>query len=130
MTAIEEFIYQFEGEQREILLYLHGLLTGEMMLGGKMRYKIPFYDGKSWICYLNPGKKGGIEFAFVRGNELSNEQGILESKDRKQVTSIQISQLKEIPEAAIREILQEAILLDESTPYASKRTSRNNKTQP
>ncbi len=86
-----------------------------------MRYKIPFYDGKSWICYLNPTKKGKIEFAFVRGNELSNDQGLLESKGRKQVYSVEFEKLKDIPQQALNEIIQEAILLDGSKPYPSKR---------
>ncbi|MCI5054711.1 MAG: DUF1801 domain-containing protein [Flavobacteriales bacterium] len=121
MTEAEDFIYQFEDDQREIMLYLHTLLTENLNLTEKMRYKIPFYFGKSWICYLNPDKKGNVEFAFVRGNELSNEQGLLENKDRKQVYSITFSKLQDIPEDTLLEVLQEAILLDETIPYESKR---------
>ena len=124
MTEVEDFIHNYEGEQRKILNYLHGLLAKELELTPKMRYKIPFYYHKSWICYLNPTKQGAIEFAFVRGNELSDEQGLLQSKGRKQVMSIELKTLADLPEDSIKEVIHEALMLDDTVPYASKR-SRN-----
>lgn len=124
MSAVEDFIYQFEGSQREVMLYFHDLLTMELNLTEKIRFKIPFYYGKSWICYLNPKKDGKIELGFVRGNELSNYQGILDNKGRKQVCSIEFEKVSEIPSQQMNEIMQEAILLDETTPYESKRKSK------
>jgi len=41
--------------------------------------------------------------------------------------SITFNNLKEIPVKAIEEIIQEAILLDEKIPYASKRKKKENK---
>ena len=113
MSPVEEFMYQMEGKQRAILLYLHQILTTELNLSAKMRYKIPFYYGKSWICYLNPTKEGKIDLSFIYGNQLSNEQGLLESRGRKQVCSISLEEVKNIPTKAIYDMLQEAILLDE-----------------
>jgi len=121
MTKVEDYIYQFEGSQREVMLYLHNLLTNDLNLTEKIRFKIPFYYGRSWICYLNPIKNGKIEFAFVRGNELSNIQGILDNKGRKQVFGIEFEKVSDIPVREINEIIQEAILLDETKPYESKR---------
>ncbi|MBK8702685.1 MAG: DUF1801 domain-containing protein [Saprospiraceae bacterium] len=124
MSAVEDFIYQFEGSQRDVMLHFHDLLTVELNLTEKIRFKIPFYYGKSWICYLNPKKDGKIELAFVRGNELSNYQGILDDKGRKQVCSVEFEKVSEIPIQQMNEIIQEAILLDETTPYESKRKSK------
>jgi hypothetical protein len=121
MTEVEEYIYNFDESQREIMLYLHGLLSVELNLTDKLRFKIPFYFRKSWICYLNPIKNKSIEFGFVRGNELSNSQGLLDSKGRKQVWSIELNRISEIPIKELSEIIHEAILLDETVPYASKR---------
>jgi len=121
MTEVEDYIYNFDDSQRDIMLYIHSLLSVELNLTDKLRFKIPFYYRKSWICYLNPIKNKGIEFAFVRGNELSNAQGLLDSKGRKQVWSIELTKLSEIPIKELTEMIQEAILLDESVPYASKR---------
>jgi len=121
MSKVEDYIYQFEGHQREVMLYFHDMLVTELNLLDKIRFKIPFYYGRSWICYLNPRNNNSVEFAFVRGNELSNNQGILESKGRKQVLSIEIKTLVGLPIQEIADMIQEAILLDETTPYASKR---------
>ncbi|MFA8344351.1 MAG: DUF1801 domain-containing protein [Rhodothermaceae bacterium] len=121
MTDVENFIIQFEGEQREIMFLIHRLLTTELNLISKIRFKIPFYYNKSWICYLNPIRKGGVEFAFTRGNELSNSQKLLDSKERKQVAGIELTSAENIPLDKLNEIIQEAILLDETLPYASKR---------
>ena len=121
MTEVENFIYQFEDQQREVMLYFHNLLVMDLNLTGKIRYQIPFYYGRSWICYLNPDKNKQVEFAFTRGNELSNQQGILDSKGRKQVFSIHFEKIADIPHQAINEMIQEAILLDETQPYKPKR---------
>ena len=120
MSAVEDFIYECDSNQRSILFYFHHMFADELNLASKIRFKIPFYYGRSWICYLNPIKTGGVTLAFIRGNELSNSQGILESKNRKQVMSIDFESVKDIPSELIMEIIHEAILLDETIPYASK----------
>lgn len=121
---IEDFIQQQSEKQQEIIDFLHQLLHQEWALETKMRYKLPFYFKHSWICYLNPLKNGGIEWAFLRGNELSNAQGLLDAKGRKQVMGIDIMDLSELPLQTSLEILQEAVLLDESIPYESKRKKK------
>lgn len=114
-----------EGEQQKIMLCLHDLLMANVGITNKIRFKVPFYYNRSWICYLNPNKKGGVELCFLRGNELSNVQGLLDAKGRKQVTGITFQEEKEMPLKEIHEIIQEAILLDETIPYASKRKKRD-----
>lgn len=121
MDACLAYIYECEGNQQAIMLHLHELLMTYPELSGKIRYKIPFYYRKSWICYLNPLKDGGVELAFTRANELSNEQGLLDFKDRKQVASITFAKVGDIQEEVLHEIFQEAFLLDEEVKYASKR---------
>ncbi len=121
MNDVEDFIDHYEGSQKEIMHFIHNRLTSELGLIDKIRYKIPFYYGRTWICFLNPTKKGNIEIAFVRGNELSNHQNLLESKGRKQVYSMEVSDLSEIPLQLLDEVIQEAILLDETVPYSSRR---------
>ena len=124
MQPCLDFIYEKEGEQREIMLHLHGLLSTFPEVTGKIRYRIPFYFRKSWICYLNPMKNGSVELAFPRGNELSNAQGLLVANERKQVRGITFKKTEDIPEAAILEILAEAMMLDEEVKYASKRRKK------
>jgi hypothetical protein len=124
VSQVLDFIVDFESEQRDILTYFHELLTLKYQLRDKISYNIPFYYKRSWICYLNPIKNTAIELAFPRGNELSNEQGLLHSKGRKQVMSVEFSALTEVPYATVEEIINEAIILDETQKYASKRTRK------
>ena len=63
---------------------------------------------------MNPQKNGSIELVFIYGRKLSNTQGILNDKGRKQVSGIEFSNLDEIPQEAIFEIIQEALLIDET----------------
>lgn len=124
MTEVEGYIHQFDNAQREIMLFFHHLLTNDYSLTSKITFKNPCYYGNSWICYLKALKNDKIELAFMRGNELSNDQGLLMSKGRKQLRSIDFSDVKEIPIEMIREVFQEALLLDEVKPYESKRKSK------
>lgn len=124
MNAVLDFIYHHEGMQKDLLLYFHQMISGNPGVTFKISYRIPFYYRKSWICYLNPLKNDGIELAFIRGNELSNNHGLLEAKGRKQVSGITFYRLTDIPENAVQEILQEALLLDEEIRYSPKNRNR------
>jgi hypothetical protein len=113
MTNVEDFINQLENRQKEIMAYFHELLAQQLELEDKIRFKIPFYFYKSWVCYLNPIKKDAVELAFLLGKELSNQQGLLEAKSRKQVAGITFRNEKDIPKEQVYEIIQEALMLDE-----------------
>jgi hypothetical protein len=119
MNEVEEYIYGYEGDTLEVMKYLHDLMMDQPGISCKISFKIPFYYRKSWICYIYPQKKGGIEFVFTRGHELSNEQGILDPRGRKEVAGILLKSLEDIPQESLFEVIQEAILLDESVPYKS-----------
>lgn len=121
---VEDFIYGQDETVQKILLHFHELLQVEFNLQPKIRFKIPFYFNNSWVCYLNPIKGDGVELAFTRANELSNSSGILDFKDRKQIAGIEIYKLETSKLNAVYEVLQEAILLDENVPYASKRVKK------
>lgn len=124
MTEVENLIYQFENPQREIMLYFHRMLTNDYLLTEKVTFNNPCYYKQSWICYLRPLKADKVELAFLRGNELSNSQGILKDNGRKQLRSIELADIKTIQLDVIREIINEAIYLDETTPYESKRKKK------
>ena len=107
-----------------ILEHLHNLITSYPNVTYKIRYRVPFYYKKSWICYLNPIKNDGVELAFIRANEMSNENGLLDFKNRTQVAGVSFLNIKDIKEEAIVEILEEAFLLDETVKYKSKNKKR------
>jgi hypothetical protein len=77
---------------------------------------VPFFIRKQRICYLNARKDGSVEIAFLRGHQLSNDQGILKSRGRKFIKGIQLESMGSIPLEALHEVTQEAILLDD-IPY-------------
>ena len=109
------------------MVYFHHVLTMDLNLEEKIRFGIPFYFGRSWVCYLNPQKNQKVELAFVRGNELSNIQGLPDNKGRKQVYSIEFEKVSDLPESGNHEIIQKAILLDDTTAYESRRKSGKKK---
>ncbi len=120
MDSAADYIAGLAGRQKDLMEHLHEMLTVEFNLEPKLRYGIPFYYKKSWICYLNPLKEDKLELAFLRGSELSNEQGLLDARNRKMVKGIELSDLRSIPVRPIREIIHEAILVDETIPYNIK----------
>lgn len=113
MKTIEDFILELDGQQKAIVSFLHQRLTNHHDLIGKISYNVPMYYHKSWVCYLNPIKKNGIELAFIKGNQLSNDQKLLQKKDRKMVQGIDLYDVQSIPERAIDEIVQEALIIDQ-----------------
>jgi len=121
MSKVLDMIMEQEPHQKAIMEYLHELMCSYPEVTSKIRYRIPFYYKKSWICYLNPIKKEGVELAFIRGNELSNEQGLLDARGRKQVAGVIFTKLSDIPQEVLCEVIEEAIILDEMVPYQSKR---------
>lgn len=88
MVRVADIIAGFDQNQQEIAWFIHEWLTLDYDLFCKIKYKIPFYYQKSWICYVNPVKYSGIELCFMKANKLTNEQGLLESKGRKYVAGI------------------------------------------
>ena len=110
MDPVEDFLVDFEGDQGDVLAYLDAFICSCPEIQPRIRYRIPFYYRKSWICYLNPLKDRSVELAFFsRGNELSNVQGLLDAKGRKQVAGVIFHQDHHIPEEPLLEIIQEAI---------------------
>lgn len=94
-------------------------------------YGVPYYHRRSRICFIYPasfpysGQSEGVLFGFTRGHLLSNEQGLLDMGDRKEVAYYRILAEKEIREEPLLEILYEAALLDEDVFLEKKR--KNNK---
>lgn len=113
MNGINQFILGLDGQQKAIVSCLHQRLTDYHGLIQHIKYEIPMYYRRSWVCYLNPIKNNGIELAFLNGYKLSNDQGILNRKNRKLVAGIDLYEVSKIPERQIDEIVQEAIILDD-----------------
>lgn len=121
MATVEDFIYERDNPQRDIMLALHQMMLDFEGILPQIRYRIPFYYRHNWICYINPKKDTYVELCFLHGFELSNAQGLLQAKDRKMVKGIEIYSAKEIQQEALWEIIQEALLLDEEKATKRKK---------
>jgi len=116
-----EYIHSQNNKQRELLLFIHDLMMSYEGVVSKIRYRVPFYYKRSWLCYANPKKKGEVELVFLRANEFDNHTGVLDTKGRKQVASLTIENLEDIPEE-LSEVIKEALRIDEVVKYKSKRS--------
>lgn len=128
MSTVEELIREQPEPQRSLLWRLRGMLiSAAPEVRERIRYHIPFFDCPRWFCYLNPLKKGGVELCFLRGFELSNAQALLEARDRQSVKGVTIQDLADFAEKeeSLREIIQEALLLEERIgnrpPFSKKK---------
>ena len=119
MDSVEAFITDWpDDQQREILHFLHQIISELPNVSSKIRYRIPFYYRKSWFCYLNPlRRRSGVELVFIRGNELSNAKGWLEARDRQQVRGVIFESTAAISLETLLPMLDEALLLGEVKPY-------------
>lgn len=100
--------------QQELLGFLHHYFERQG-LRSKIAYRIPFYYGKKWICYLNPQKDGqSLELCFPRAHQFKDPTGLLQARGRKQIKGLLLKASEDIPLDAIQEILDQAQNLDQS----------------
>lgn len=80
----------------------------------KISYTVPYFYFYGPLCYLNPAIDG-LDLSFANGKKLSNEQKLLEEKNRKTVASIRFHSLAEVEEREeqVRQILNEAAILNQ-----------------
>jgi hypothetical protein len=121
MQDVSSYISNAPEPERALLNALNSYLTELPGVFVKMNYGLPFYYRNSWICYIALIKNGGVELAFTRANELSNEQGILDFKNRKQVAGIVFRELSDLNQKELYVIIQEALLLDETVNYSVRK---------
>jgi hypothetical protein len=113
MDACLDYIDRRGGEEARIMRVLHELMTSFPAVSSKIRYTVPFYGQHSWICYLSPQKKGGVEMCFVRARALSNARDLLDFKDRSEVAGVFFETVRDIPMELVTELVMEALLVDE-----------------
>lgn len=117
MNGFDLFVDDMEDvNTKEILIHLHTMIMDfHPGIHCKIRYKIPFYDVHSWICYLNPLKKGGVELCFIHGQQLKDPYGRLDTKGRKMISGVTINVLDNQLLESIIYYLNEAVTWDKTT---------------
>lgn len=116
----DSFLEAIEPQERDICLRLRQLLWRHYPeLKETWAYGAPFYKGRSRVCFFYPaslpysGIKEGVNFGFNRAHLLSNEQGLLQFENRKEVAYLLINTMMDIQEDVFLEILHEAVLIDQ-----------------
>lgn len=126
MRNVEDFISELTGNEKLLVRRLRSLiLETEPRLQEKLSYGVPYFFHHRRICFLWPSScipgsesrpvpvHGEVTLGLCYGNLLSNAQGLLLKEGRKQVYVIKFSATDQIDEQALREIIQEAVLVDE-----------------
>lgn len=113
-------ISKYSEKQRKLFEFYNELFLSYDNIKYKTRYKIPFYYGKTWICYLSPKEKDEIELCFLRPIDMRFSIDKLDFKNRKQIAGITITEINKSQVSLIKEIFEEAIFVDETIKYTPK----------
>lgn len=131
MKTFDDFFFSTEPNEQKIIIRLrHIILEASPKIKEKLSYGAPFYFIHQRICFIWPaslalsGIKEGVNLGLCKGHLLSDEQKILIRGNRKEVYYLNFKSLTDINEECVRELIQEAILVDEGFAKKAKRTIR------
>lgn len=88
MRPCEDYLFKLEGTQRQIVESLSNVLLSFPNTSCKIRWGIPFFDYKKWVCYINPTKDGNVDLTFLQANKFDDPTGLLEARGRKMVKTL------------------------------------------
>jgi hypothetical protein len=125
--SMNEFLHFLPDEELKIVEALRSLVQECIPdVKEKLAYNVPYYYRHSRICFIWPsavqwGKtvKSGVEFGFCKGHLLP-DPSYLHSGNRKEVYIKTFHSLKEINTEIVRQLLYEAVMIDEEA-YSSKK---------
>jgi hypothetical protein len=125
MAKIQTLVELFQilpEEERIIVDVLRQIILENLPAGckEKIAYNVPYFYGNRGICIVWPstiprgGIKEGVLLGFWHGNKLADEDGYLTHGTNKQVYYKIFKSAEDIDEGAIRKLLKEAVVLDNS----------------
>lgn len=116
----DEFFHELPRNEQVIANRLRAIILEiDPNMKEKLSYGVPYYIRKRRICFIWPqsasyGPRNWlVTLGFCYGHMLSNQQGVQLIEGRTQVTIIPFSSPADINDDILREILSEAILVDE-----------------
>ena len=115
MNEVQEYIASQRPSQKEIMTVLRRwILDLGPHAQEKISYTVPYFYFYGPLCYLT-SPADGVDLSFANGKKLSNDQKLLEEKNRKTVASMRFHSLAEIEEREeqVRQILNEAAILNQ-----------------
>ncbi len=114
MNPVEEYIQSCEENAQEVLFTLHDIFTQDFGLTPKIKFRIPFYYGNTWVLYVNQPKRGGIEICYLNARRFEYQSRILDFRDRKQVGGITVFKLEDMPLEEIIHVTKAAVDFDKT----------------
>jgi|CXWJ01.1.fsa_nt_gi hypothetical protein len=121
MDDVEVYIANLQNEnQKRLISFFHSRFKDYPNITPKIRFRVPFYYQKTWVCYINPIKPHGIEICFIRGFELSNQQGILDAKKRNMIKGVTFFEIEKKRVRAVEEIFMEALELERTVKFVAR----------
>lgn len=121
MKTINNYIDKVAPEFVSIVIKLRSIIKQSLPgITEKISYNIPFYYYEGPLCYINV-RKNYVDLGFAKGFALSNKQGLLDMKDRKQVASLRYYLEENIDKTIIQELLIEAASVNELQSLTKKR---------
>jgi hypothetical protein len=137
---VETFIAGLESSERVIVNRLRKLiLDADPRLQERLSYGVPYFYHHRRVCFIWPASHfpcsddrrkeypEKVQLGFCYGNLLSNDQGVLLAEGRKQVYLMKFTMLSEINDSIIREIVMEAMMVDDSFRPTTKKSSAKKK---
>ncbi|HYE80459.1 MAG TPA: DUF1801 domain-containing protein [bacterium] len=90
------------------------LLTLDDRVREELKYGVAFYRRHGLVAYLTTvPRKPFVHIGLVEGARLSDPHGLLTGLDRKTVRHLRISTPADLEREGVRELLHEALLVDE-----------------
>jgi hypothetical protein len=134
MQPVDRYFESLPKVERLIATRLRQLILAcDPRLQEKLSYGVPYYFHNRRIAFIWPAsnvafgaprkRPTGVTLGFCYGNKLSNDQGLLSMENRKQVSLVNFTVLEEIDDRIITEIVQEAILVDDT--FKKTNTNKN-----
>ncbi len=118
----DEFYDYIDKDEKEIVLYLRDLVY-EIIPDAKekLSFNVPFFHRNKAICYIWPSsipwgkvKNKGVSFSLSKGYLLNDKHNYLDRANRKQIYSRIFYSIQDIDEQIVRELLSEALKVDNS----------------
>ncbi|WP_235296314.1 DUF1801 domain-containing protein [Portibacter marinus] len=108
---ITQFVEGQSESVAEICSVLHDLFLSYPNVKCFIRYNIPFYDYRKWVCYINPLKKSNaVELVFLNGKVLKESFEFRKDRGRKMVAGIEIDEINDAVLQNVVMVWEEAIL--------------------
>jgi len=127
--SVESCLDYLPPDERRITDRLRAIILDTMPdATEKLTYNVPFYRRHSNICFIWPGsvpwgqvRTHGVRLGFTQGHRLADEWGYLEAGSRKQVYVRDHFELSDIHEDKMRELLFQAVVIDEAMALRPKK---------